>query len=103
MTQVGYKFIDASGSVLETWGGVWGQCPEIPNLIRCPNGDHVHAPELNMPYDGCILSTWEMDEPVVEAPPAPPTPTVEELLLKLAEIQTQLSETAAQIVALRSP
>lgn len=66
---VGYKLIrESDGSEVKTWGGVWGQCPGIPNPIYLPNGDHVHAPAPGESYGGFKLVEWEM------APP-PPTAT----------------------------
>jgi hypothetical protein len=62
---VGYRLLDASDNVVQSWGGVWGQCPGIPNPIRLPNGDDVHAPELGVSYGGYTLAAWEMDPPPV--------------------------------------
>jgi len=68
--RVGYKLIDtASGEVVQTWGGTWGQCPGIPNPLRLPNGDLVHAAEIETDYAGHRLVAWMMEEP----PPAPVT------------------------------
>jgi hypothetical protein len=64
MAQVGYKLIDADGAVLAQWGGTWGQCPPLPNVINLPNGDQVYCPELGVAYDGCTLVEWDMDKPV---------------------------------------
>lgn len=69
MEIVGYKLIKVDdGSVVEQWGGVWGQCPAVPNPINIPNGDVVCAPELNTDYSGYELTPWEMEPP----PPAVP-------------------------------
>lgn len=66
---VGYKLIKIEdNAVIEQWGGLWGQCPGIPNPVVLPNGDHVHAPSLDTDYQGYKLVMWEMD------PPAPLTP-----------------------------
>ena len=65
MEQVGYKLIDSNDKVLQTWGGVWGQCPGIPSEINCPNGDVVCAPEINVDYNGVKLIPWMMDGPPV--------------------------------------
>jgi len=67
---VGYQLIDANGDVLQSWGGVWGQLPSLPNPIRLPNGDDVHAPELDTPYEGCRLVEWLM---------GPPPPTLDQI------------------------
>lgn len=67
--KVGYKLKDADGADIETWGGVWGSCPNMPNPLRLPNGDHVHAPSLDTSYGGYTLTEWHMDPP----PPVPLT------------------------------
>jgi hypothetical protein len=64
--QVGYQLVDENDKVIETWGGVWGQCPGIPNPIFCPNGDVVYGAELNVTYGGGVkLVPWIMDGPPV--------------------------------------
>ena len=69
MATVGYRLINIDNdSVIAQWGGVWGQCPALPNPIVLPNGDQVCAPQLDTNYAGCKLILWEMDEP----PPAVP-------------------------------
>lgn len=69
MEIVGYKLIkSADASVVEQWGGIWGQCPSIPNPISIPNGDVVYSPLLNTDYSGYELVVWEMEPP----PPAVP-------------------------------
>lgn len=60
MEQVGYKLLDANGNVLKEWGGILGQCPGKPDYIDLPNGDRVFCPELDTPYDGCVLTAWYM-------------------------------------------
>ena len=61
---VGYKLIDADkGTVIQQWGGVWGQTPGIPNPITLPNGDQVHGASVNDQYEGLVLVPWEMDPP----------------------------------------
>jgi hypothetical protein len=63
---VGYKLIEIeTGNVIETWGGKWGVEPPIPNPIRLPNGDHVHAPSVDVDYGGYKLTWLMMDEPVI--------------------------------------
>ena len=65
---VGYRLLDASGAVVQEWGGVWGQCPGIPNPVRLPNGDHVHAPALDTDYGGYTLTRWMMTGPESAVP-----------------------------------
>jgi hypothetical protein len=68
MELVGYKLVDLNDNVLQTWGGVWGQCPGIPNPIECPNGDVVYGPEINVEYSGVKLILWMMDQPPTPIP-----------------------------------
>lgn len=75
MEHVGYQLVDADGNVLQSWGGVWGQCPGEPSEIRCPNGDIVCAPALDTDYNGVKIIRWMMDEPAA--------PTIEEKLAKI--------------------
>jgi len=65
---VGYRLLDTSGEVVQEWGGVWGQCPGIPNPVRLPNGDHVHAPALDTDYGGYTLTRWMMTGPESAVP-----------------------------------
>lgn len=65
---VGYKLVGPSDEVLETWGGVWGQCPGLPAWLRLPSGDTVGAPSPDVEYQGCRLVLWEMEEPPVVVP-----------------------------------
>lgn len=65
---VGYKLLDEAGQVCQTWGGIWGQCPSIPNPINLPNGDIVYSPSLGVNYSGYYLVDWLMEEP---PPPVP--------------------------------
>jgi len=67
---VGYRLVDAGGNVIQEWGGVWGQCPGIPNPVRLPNGDHVHAPALDTDYGGFSLVGWLMSGPESAVPEA---------------------------------
>lgn len=70
---VGYRLRNiASGRIVETWGGVWGQCPTPPNPITLSNGDQVCAPEIGVDYSGCVLEEWWMDEPPAPVPQQAP-------------------------------
>lgn len=67
---VGYKLIEvATGNVVESLGGEWGKCPEIPNPLVLPNGDHVCGANYGESFHGYRLDAWEMDEPA----PSPKT------------------------------
>lgn len=61
---VGYKLIRIEdGSVMEQWGGIWGQCPAIPSALFLPDLIQVHGPELDKDYHGYMLVAWEMWDP----------------------------------------
>lgn len=69
MEIVGYKLVQISDqNMIEQWGGVWGQCPSVPNPINLPNGDTVYAPALNTDYQGYELIVWEMEQPPTPVP-----------------------------------
>jgi hypothetical protein len=62
VNQVGYKLINTEdNSVIEQWGGTWGICPGVPDVIVLPNGDHICAPNVDEEYDGYKLISWEME------------------------------------------
>lgn len=69
---VGYRLRHVStGAIIESWGGVWGQCPGVPGLLVIPGevGEpplHICAPALDAEYADHVLEAWEMEEP----PPA---------------------------------
>ena len=64
MERVGYKLVDlATGDVVQTWGGTWGECPGIPNPLRLPNGDQVNGAQINGEYAGYRLDAWDMASP----------------------------------------
>lgn len=60
----GYKLIsEKTGETVLEWGGVWGQCPGVPNPIIV--GDlHLHGIEPGQSAFGYRLEEWN-----VEAPP----------------------------------
>jgi hypothetical protein len=62
---VGYQLVDSSGAVLQSWGGVWGQYPSVPDFIVLPNGDQVHNPVVGHSYSDWTLQNWLMDSPVI--------------------------------------
>lgn len=64
MEQVGYQLFNDTGSVVGHWGGVWGQCPAVPDYIECPNGDRVYSPIVGENYNGVVLQPWFIDKPV---------------------------------------
>lgn len=62
---VGYKLIEAkTGTVLQEWGGVWGQCPGLPAFLDLPNGSQIWNPKTEEDYGGYRLGLWLMDEPL---------------------------------------
>ncbi len=68
-----------TGDVINQWGGIWGQCPGIPNPLFLPNDLQIHAPQLKVDYHGYKLIVWEMEEPVIV--PESVTPRQVRLLL----------------------
>lgn len=61
---VGYKLLLAADNTeIMTWGGIWGQCPAVPNPLDLPNGDQVHAASPDSTYGDYILVSWIMDQP----------------------------------------
>lgn len=84
---VGYKLIKIEdNTVIDQWGGVWGQCPGVPNPISLPNGDQVCAPELNTDYSGYKLVDWEIDPPEIKEP------TIEEKLAAVGLTKEKLKQ-----------
>ena len=64
---VGYQLLDTSNTVIQSWGGVWGQVTGIPDMITLPNGDQVHCPQVNVSYSGYTLMPWNMSPPILTA------------------------------------
>jgi hypothetical protein len=61
---VGYKLINLSdGSIAEQWGGIWGQCPGVPNFIVLPSGIQISCMKVDQEYDGYKLVAWEIEPP----------------------------------------
>jgi len=63
---VGYRLVDVSGNIVQSWGGAWGEYPSPPDVLALPNGDRVHCPAVGTTYESWTLQPWLM---------APPTPT----------------------------
>ena len=100
---VGYRLTDISNQgIVREWGGIWGQCPGLPNPIVLPGGDRVHAPSLNEDYGGYILTEWEMEEPAPTVPESVDAAQVRLVLLQqglLDQVETMIAAQgkAAQI------
>lgn len=63
---VGYKLLDSDGLTISQWGGVWGQCPNIPNPLLLPNGIQICGITNAGPVrDGYTIEEWIMDEPLI--------------------------------------
>lgn len=61
---VGFQLIEEkTGKVVRQWGGNYGSCPDQPNPIILPNGDHLHGARLDTDYNGYKLIAWEMEAP----------------------------------------
>ena len=87
INRVGYKLIkEKDNSVVQQWGGIWGQSPSIPDLIVLPNGDQIWAPELETSYQGYKLIIWEMDPPEITEP------TIEEKLAAVGLSKEELKQ-----------
>ena len=55
----GYKLIRVEDAAeLQSWGGVWGQCPGFPNPLILPNGDQIHAGAPGVDYGGYRVDLW---------------------------------------------
>ena len=100
MDLVGYKLIDdETGMEVSSWGGVWGQCPSIPNPLILPTGlNHVHCVSPDTTYedfDGKLyhLAPWMMDEP-----PAAPEKSASQ---KLADFLAANPDVLAAIEAMK--
>lgn len=65
MEQVGYHLVNENDDILQSWGGIWGQCPGVPNPIYCPDGSIVYAPEVDIVYNGVKLIPWMMNGPPI--------------------------------------
>lgn len=91
---VGYKLMDASGAVVEQWGGIWGQCPDIPNPLLLPNGVQIcGVTEVGPLQDGYSIMGWWMDEPVIA--PQSITPRQCRLMLSQQGLLSQVEEMIA--------
>lgn len=55
MEKIGYSLVDPDGKELQFWGDTAGQETGVPNVVRWPNGDQTHCPEVGMTHDGCRL------------------------------------------------
>lgn len=82
-----------NGVAVQEWGGTWGQCPGMPNPLKLPNGDHVHAPALDTDYSGYTLVEWVMDEP----PPSVPQSITPRQCRLILSVQGLLADVEAMI------
>lgn len=63
MTQIGWSLIDGSGAEVEYWGDSLGSCAGVPNVVRLPNGDHVHGA-----VPGPIQDWWLVERHATRGP-----------------------------------
>lgn len=92
---VGYKLIDSNGNVMQDWGGIWGQCPNAPNPLFLPTGDHIHAPRLNESYQGYTLIEWDIERPATLIPESISSKQIRLLLLQknmLDDIENMIAQ-----------
>jgi len=60
MEQIGFKLIKVDdNTIIETWGGISGQCPSPPAALFLPDNIQVHCPEIDVEYYGYKLIIWE--------------------------------------------
>lgn len=81
---VGYKLTSMSDGVeCGSWGGIWGQCPGIPNPVVLPTKlTHVHCAEVGVDYEDFDGKVYRLEPWVMEPPPPAPEKSTEQ---KLAE------------------
>ena len=54
--KIGYSLIDSENKEIQSWNS-----EPAPNPIILPNGDHIHAPDLNVSYsDYKLVERWEI-------------------------------------------
>jgi hypothetical protein len=88
---VGYRLRNvATNEIVQSWGGVWGQCPGIPSLLVLP-AVQVCAPSLGVDYDGHVLEAWEMEEP----PPSVPEEISDRQFFQQAAVQGIITQAEA--------
>lgn len=54
MEQIGWSLVK-DGAEVQFWGDKPGQCAGQPDLIRLPNGDHVHCPQPGAVQDWALV------------------------------------------------
>lgn len=65
---VGFKLIEVkTGTEVRSWGGSFGFPMDIPNPIAMPNGDWLHAAQLDINYNGYKLVIWERELPEAQS------------------------------------
>jgi len=63
MQHVGYSLVDATGTEVQSWGGLQaGVTAGAPQMIRLPNGNDVHCPALGQLGDWQLLERWLVDD-----------------------------------------
>lgn len=56
---VGYKLIHSpTDTEVNAWGGVYGQCPGIPNPLLLPTGDQICGAVIGVDYGEYRLDEW---------------------------------------------
>lgn len=64
----GYKLInEKTGEAVQSWGGVWGQCPAPPTVLFLPSGEHVHGAKVGERFVGYQLVEWDQEAPAPTA------------------------------------
>lgn len=102
MEIVGYKLVEVSNqATIQEWGGIWGQCPAVPNPITLPNEMIIYAPVIGFDYNGYMLINWEMEDPGPTVPYIISPRQVRLLLLQQGELSNVEAMIAQQDEATR--
>lgn len=99
----GYRLVTTDdATVVQAWGGVWGQVPGIPESIQLPNGDVTYAPSVGQmlgPKGEWQLIEWLVDEPKPSTDPNdyPLLPRQFRAIINIAGLQAKALAAIASI------
>jgi hypothetical protein len=57
MQQIGWSLVKDGAEIMH-WGDAIGACSGVPDLIRMPNGDHVHCPQPGAVQDHALVARY---------------------------------------------
>jgi hypothetical protein len=67
MQHIGYQLVNKNGTIVDQWGGTFGQCPSIPNPLILPNNAGViYSARVDVDYESFVLRMWMDDPPLSE-------------------------------------